>query len=124
MKESNRRADVRLRLAYPIRLDTGLAAEGLALGRTVTRNLSARGAYFATSDAAAYSVGTAVGVSITVPHRLPGAGHDVMLDLRGQARVVRMDAPDRLRTFTEDGIQLTGIALRFDEPLQFTFAWA
>lgn len=125
-REVNRRSDARLRLAYPIRLDAGSASEGRGLGRTVTRNLSARGAYFATSDTQGFVVGSAVGVSITVPHRLAGTGaaRDVTLDLRGQARVVRMDPPERLRTFTEDGVRLTGVALRFDEPLQFTYAWA
>ena len=123
MQETNRRSDSRLRLSYPIRLDAGEAEDGRALGRTVTRNLSARGAYFATFDDTGYAVGRSVGVSITVPHRLAGSEQDVLLDLRCQAQVVRVDAPSRLRAYTEDGVALSGIALRFDEPLQFNYAW-
>ena len=123
MPATNRRSDSRLRLAYPIRLDTGTADDGRALGRTVTRNLSARGAYFSTFDQEGYTVGRSVGVSITVPHRLAGSDRDVLLDLRCQAQVVRVDAPRRLRAYSEDGVALSGIALHFDEPLQFNYGW-
>lgn len=123
MQDSDRRLDSRLRLAYPIRIHPDRDGAGAALGQTVTRNLSARGAYFTTFDGARYRVGQEVAVAISVPHRLAGGGRDVILDLRGPARVVRIDAPARPRLCGEDGFVLTGVAVQFDDPLRFQYAW-
>lgn len=121
--DADRRADARLRLAYPIRIHEGGDATGRVLGQTVTRNLSARGAYFSTFDGPRYRVGQSLDVAISVPHRLAGSGREVLLDLRGQGRVVRVDAPGKPRLFGEDGFALTGVAVEFADPLRFQYAW-
>ncbi len=117
----DRRDNPRLRLSYPIRVlaeDEG----GRPLGHTVTQNLSARGAYFCTFHGAPYEVGRVVTVVISVPHRLASGGREVTLDLRGAGRVVRIEAPTR-RLNGEDGVAMTGIAIEFDCPLSFHYAW-
>jgi hypothetical protein len=123
MKAPNRRTASRLRLVYPIQLHAGGDVPGRLVGQTVTRDLSAGGAYFSTFDGGDYAVGQALDVSITVPHRLAGSERDVLLDLHGTARIVRKDPPQAKRLFGEDGRALTGVALRFDDPLRFSYAW-
>ena len=119
---TNRRNAPRLGLSYPIRLLKGGEAEG-RLGHTVTRDLSSRGAYFTTFDGRPYSVGQRVSVVISVPHRLSFGGDEVLLDLRGPAEVVRLEGPETHRAYGEDGLSLTGIAVRFDGPLAFRYGW-
>lgn len=126
LRQTERRAEARLTLAYPIRVEPAPAADEVPPGRplrTVTRDLSARGAYFTTYVGDAYAMGQELTVVITVPHRLAGSSTDVLLDLRGPARVVRKDTPARGAAFGENGLSLTGIALQFSEPLRFRFAW-
>jgi len=123
MQEPNRRNASRLRLGYPIQLHAGGDAPGRLVGQTVTRDLSAGGAYFSTFDGGDYAVGQAIDVSITVPHRLAWSEQDVLLDLRATARIVRKDTPRSPRLCGEDGRALTGVALRFDDPLRFNYAW-
>jgi hypothetical protein len=123
MNDADRRTDARLRLAYPIRIQEGGDAAGRVLGRTVTRNLSARGTYFSTFDGPRYRVGQTLDVAISVPHRLAGGGREVILDLRGQGRVVRVDAPGSPRMYGEDGFALTGVAVAFTDPLRFQYGW-
>lgn len=121
MEAREKRCDARLRLAYPIRVHR--TDEETEHGRTVTRNLSARGAYFSTFDGPAFAVGERVGVVISVPHRLADGTADVLLDLRGEARVVRVETPAEPPVYGEDGLSLTGVAVRFEEPLRFRYAW-
>lgn len=123
MKDTERRDGSRLRLVYPIRLHADGDRQGRIVGQMVTKNLSSRGAYFSTFDGGSYRVGQELGIAISVPHRMSGGARDVILDLRGTAKVVRMDGPSRSRMYGEDGYTLTGVALQFDEPLQFHYAW-
>ncbi|MCE9637866.1 MAG: PilZ domain-containing protein [Planctomycetes bacterium] len=123
MKDHNRRDGSRLRLVYPIRLHADGERHGRIVGQTVTKNLSSRGAYFSTFDAGSYRVGQELGIAICVPHRMTGSTRDVLLDLRGKAKVVRMDGPSTSRMYGEDGHTLTGVALQFEEPLEFHYAW-
>lgn len=119
---TNRRTTPRLVLSYPIRLNRSGDA-GAALGSTVTKDLSSRGAYFTTFDGAPYSVGQRVNLVISVPHRLAHGGDEILLDLRGAGSVVRLDGPRSHRTFGENGLALTGVAIEFDEPLRFRYGW-
>lgn len=123
MAFQERRTDSRLKLAYPIRIHRNGDADSAVLGQTVTRDLSARGAYFATFDGTEFKLGQSLGVAISVPHRLGQAGREVILDLRGRAKVVRIEAPSRTRLCGEDGFALTGVAVAFERPLQFRYAW-
>lgn len=120
---ADRRGDPRLRLSYPIRVSDGPDEAGATISRTVTRNVSARGAYFTTFDGAVFQVGQELGVAISVPHRLGDDGPEIVIDLRSRARVVRIDRPGSRRLYGEDGVALTGIALSFTDPLRFRFAW-
>jgi hypothetical protein len=120
---SEQRANQRLKLRYPIRVHAEEADDATVLGRTVTQNVGARGAYFSTFDAERYRVGQPVSVVLSVPHRLAGGGPDVVLDLRGRGRVVRIEGPARHRMFGEDGATLTGIAIEFAESLVFQYRW-
>ncbi len=119
---SNRRVHPRLHLCYPIRILAD-ASRGPVLGRTVTRNLSARGAYFSTFEGRSFRVGLPLSLSIRVPHRLAAERTDLMLDLTAQAKVVRVDGPAALRTFGENGFPLTGVAVEFETPLAFQYRW-
>ena len=123
MKDTERRDGSRLRLVYPIRLHADGEGHGRIVGQTVTRNLSSRGAYFSTFDGGSYRVGQEFGIAISVPHRMSGSQREVLLDLRGKARVVRLDTPRTTRMYGEDGHSLTGVALQFDQPLEFHYAW-
>ena len=71
-----------------------------------------------------FSVGQKVTVVVSVPHRLAGDGPEVLLDMRGLGRVVRMEGPERHRLYAEDGISLTGVAIEFAGPLSFQYRWA
>ena len=122
MTASERRIDARLRLSYPIRIQRS-GGVPTVLGQTVTRDLSARGAFFSTADGDAYSIGQEIEVSISVPHRFAAARREVLLDLRGPAQVVRLERPIRNGPYGEDGPVLTGVALRFGSPLHFRYAW-
>jgi len=126
-KGAERRTDPRLRLCYPIEVhtvDTGAPSTlgRTVLGRTVTQDLSARGAYFCTSAERPCEVGSGVSVLVTVPHTLASGGSEVSIDLRGNGRVVRIDSPAR-GSAGEDGVRLTGIAIEFNRPLDFSYAW-
>jgi hypothetical protein len=123
MREADRRTAARLHLAYPMDLRAGGAAAGRRIGRTVTGNLSARGVYFTTFDGDHFSVGKALDISISVPHRVTGSSREILLDLRGSARVVRKDAPRSPRLCGENGGTLTGVALHFENPLRFDYHW-
>jgi hypothetical protein len=120
---AERRTTPRLGLSYPIRLLRQGETGGGLLGHTVTRDLSARGAYFSTFDGRTYSVGQRVNVVISVPHRLSSGGKEILLDLRGDASVVRLDGPEVHRLYGENGLMLTGVAVEFDEPLHFRYGW-
>jgi hypothetical protein len=120
---AERRTTPRLGLSYPIRLLREGETGGGLLGHTVTKDLSARGAYFSTFDGRTYRVGQRVNVVISVPHRLSSGGKEILLDLRGSAAVVRLEGPAAHRTYGENGLALTGVAVAFDEPLQFRYGW-
>ena len=137
---TNRRNSPRLGLSYPIRLAGESDAHGGVsdgsrlgpgerswrgerLGQSVTRDLSSRGAYFTTFDGGPFSVGQRVSVVISVPHRLAFGGDQVMLDLRGPGQVVRLEGARTHRTYGEDGLALTGVAVQFDGPLDFRYGW-
>jgi len=122
-RRSEQRTNQRLKLHYPIRVEGENANDATALSRTVTQNVGARGAYFSTFEAEPYRVGQAVSVVLSVPHRLSGGGPDVVLDLRGRGRVVRVEGPESHRTFGEDGATLTGVAIEFSGSLVFQYRW-
>ncbi len=134
--DAERRTDPRLRLCYPIEIRSVVVGKATVVQRTVTQDLSARGAYFCMEDdplggdpkgnGPTCEVGLPVVVVVRVPHRLASNGssdgRDVSLDLRGDGRIVRMDSPAR-GTAGEDGVRLTGIAVEFSRPLDFSYAW-
>lgn len=121
--EREARKDQRLKLRYPIRVEgpAGAGAGGV-LARTVTHNVGARGAYFTTFDGESFHPGQSVVVTVSVPHRLDG-GPEVLLDLRGEARVVRVEGPEVHRKFGEDGRILQGVAVAFPRSLSFQYRW-
>jgi hypothetical protein len=119
---SERRQHPRLGLTYPIQVGTAHPEGRRPEEHTVTRNLSARGAYFCTFREPPWRAGAMVSVVVSVPHRLADGGGEVMLDLRGKARVVRVEQP-AVGTNGEDGVPLAGVALEFDAPLTFQYAW-
>ena len=54
---------------------------------------------------------------------LVGRGYHVAsIDLRGHARIVRVDLPAR-GSAGEDGVVLAGVALEFERPLDFSYSW-
>ena len=124
-KRTNQRSNPRLKLCYPIRVncDAGAGTDAPAPTRTVTQNVGARGAYFSTFDGADYRVGQNVAVALSVPHRLAEGAQEVVLDLRGCGRVVRVEGPHVHRAFGEDGTVLTGVAIEFAQSLTFQFRW-
>ena len=122
-RRSEQRVNQRLKLHYPIRVDSDVASGATVLGRTVTQNVGARGAYFSTFEADQYRVGQPVSVVLSVPHRLTGGGPDVVLDLKGRGRVVRVEGPEKHRKFGEDGATLTGVAIEFAASLSFQYRW-
>jgi hypothetical protein len=122
-RRPEQRSNQRLKLHYPIQVQDENAPEAAAIGRTVTQNVAARGAYFSTFEAGQYRVGQAVSVVLSVPHRLAAGGPDVVLDLRGSGRVVRIEGPERHRAFGEDGSTLTGVAIEFAGSLTFQYRW-
>lgn len=122
-RRTEQRENPRLALRYPIRVSIDGMEGASVSGRTVTCNVAARGAYFRTFDGDAYRVGQPVSVTLSVPHRLAAGGQEVMLDLAGTGRVVRIEGPREHRSFGEDGATLTGIALEFSDSLHFHYRW-
>lgn len=122
-ERAEKRTNPRLKLRYPIQVKRESGSGDSVLGRTVTQNLGARGAYFSTFDAEGFRVGQAVAVVLSVPHRLAAAGQEVMLDLRGRGRVVRVEGPEVHKTYGEDGTTLAGVAIEFASPLTFHYRW-
>lgn len=119
---AERRANPRLSLSYPIEVQ--LKEVGQAGGtRSVTTNLSARGAYFKTFSWEHFTMGSRVGVTVLVPHPMQ-AGRDVMeLNMMTQGTVCRMDRVNGREALGEDGLALKGVAVRFDSPLSFNYKW-
>lgn len=122
-RRSEQRDNPRLKLHYPIRVETARESGATVLGRTVTQNVAARGAYFSTFDAGLFRVGQQVSVVLSVPHRLAAGGDEVMLDLRGRGRVVRIEGPEVHGRYGEDGTTLAGVAVEFSESLSFQYRW-
>jgi hypothetical protein len=122
-ERAEKRGNPRLKLRYPIQVRRDDDPSDAVLGRTVTQNLGARGAYFSTFDAEGFRVGQAVTVVLAVPHKLAAAGQEVMLDLRGRGRVVRVDGPEVVRVYGEDGKSPAGVAIEFATPLSFHYRW-
>ncbi len=122
-RRSEQRDNPRLKLHYPIRVETRGSSDATALSRTVTQNVAARGAYFSTFDADVFKVGQQVSVVLSVPHRLASGGENVMLDLRGEGRVVRIEGPQVHGRYGEDGTTLAGVAIAFSESLSFQYRW-
>jgi len=120
---AEKRSNPRLKLRYPIRIARSDEASPTLMGRTVTKDLGARGAYFSAFETEPFAVGQEVTVVVTVPHRLAAGGHEVMLDMHGDARVVRVEDPSVHRRFGEDGASLAGIAVEFAGPLSFHYRW-
>jgi hypothetical protein len=123
--DDERRVHPRLRLCYPIRVERDADAGPCTLARTVTENVGARGAYFSTSSPGPYAVGQAVRVVVRVPHRMGSRANaaDVMLEMQGRGRVVRVDGPTARGVYGEDGIDLSGVAIEFAGPLSFSYRW-
>lgn len=122
-RPDDRRETPRLRLSYPIVLREQ-AGEEEPRRTNVTWNVSASGAYFGTFEATRYGVGARFDVLITVPHRPTSGGPEVVLGMRAAGSVVRVDGPTSHRRYGEDGLPLAGVAVRFDEPLDFRYGWA
>src|SRR5262245_5027102 len=122
-KKSEQRTSPRLTLRYPIRVESEKGARASVLGRTVTQNVAARGAYFSTFDGGSYRVGQSVNVELEVPHRM-AAGPEVVLRRRGVGKVVRTEGPKVHRRYGEDGKTLTGVAIEFSGSLGFQYRWA
>jgi hypothetical protein len=121
--KAEKRSNPRLKLRYPIRIARGDDPEAAVVGRTVTKDLGPRGAYFSTFQTEPYVVGECVSVVVTVPHRLAAGGQEVLLDMRGTARVVRVEGPSEHRRYGEDGAALAGVAIEFANPLTFHYRW-
>jgi hypothetical protein len=119
---SERREHPRLHLSYPIRIGDAEPEGRRPQEHTVTQNLSARGAYLCTFREPPWESGAIVSVVVSVPHRLASSDHEVTLDLRGRARVVRIETPAP-GTAGENGVPLSGVALEFEAPLSFQYAW-
>lgn len=123
MQDSTERRDhPRLHLSYPIQIGAAEPEGSRPQEHTVTQNVSSRGAYFCTFNTPQWEPGAHVSVVVSVPHQLAGSGPEVTLDLRGRARVVRVETP-AAGLAGEDGVPLSGVALEFDAPLQFQYAW-
>ncbi len=122
-ERSDKRTNPRLNLRYPIQVTRLEDSRATVLGRTVTQNLGARGAYFSTFETAPYPVGQEVTIVLSVPHRLAAGGHEVMLDMRGRGRIVRVEGPQTSRRFGEDGVSPVGVAVEFAGPLSFHYRW-
>ena len=114
---SERRHDPRLPLCYAIQVTAARSEAARPAERTITQNLSARGAYFCTFREPPWKAGAHVAVLVSVPHRLAVDGGEIMLGLRGRARVVRLETP-AVNLAGEDGVPLSGVALEFDGPLR------
>jgi hypothetical protein len=122
-ERAEKRTNPRLNLRYPIQIARAERAGATVLGRTVTQNLGARGAYFSTFETAPFSIDQEVTVTLTVPHRLAAGGHEVMLDMRGRGRIVRVEGPEVHRRYGEDGASPVGVAVEFAGPLSFHYRW-
>jgi hypothetical protein len=122
-RKSEQRTSPRLTLRYPIKVESEKGTRAAVLGRTVTQNVAARGAYFSTFDGASYRIGQSVNVELEVPHRM-ATGPEVMLHLRGVGKVVRIEGPKVHRRYGEDGRTLTGVAIEFTGSLKFNYRWA
>lgn len=101
-----RRRDPRLELRCPIRFR---APGSGARGRSVTQNVSARGAYFRTVAWGELQVGDELEVSLAVAQ--PGAS-GAQIDLSGRGRVARIEAPADV-----EELSVGGVALEFESAL-------
>lgn len=123
LARTDKRANPRLKLCYPI--EVAVREDGRQGGtRSVTTNLSARGAYFKTFAWAELSVGSCVEVRIVVPHSLVGGEESIQLQMQTTGRIRRMDLIVGRDALGEDGLPLKGVAVEFDAPLAFQYFWA
>ncbi len=121
MRPSNeRRQNPRLSLSYPIELNVREPGESGGT-RGVTANLCARGAYFKTFSWDAFRAGQSVSVNIQVPHAMVTGSEQIRIDMQAPARVRRMDSISGREALGEDGLDLRGVAVEFDTPLEFHF---
>ena len=121
-RQSEKRSNPRLALSYPIEMQVNQEGEA---GRTrgVTSNLSARGAYFKTFAWQSFREGQRVMVKVRVPHPLQAGEELINLDMRADGEVLRLERILGREGFGEDGVDLKGVAIRFDEPLEFSYFW-
>ena len=118
-----RRSDPRLKLAYPIEIHVHVP--GRCGGtRGVTANLSARGAYFKTFEWSPFKAGLPVKVTIQVPHPFLSGDQVVLLVMTVSGTVQRLDRVMGREALGEDGLDLKGLAVRFEAPLEFSYFWA
>ncbi|MHC4473000.1 MAG: PilZ domain-containing protein [Planctomycetota bacterium] len=121
--ETDRRGNPRLSLTYPIEVQ--VQEPGRFGGtRGVTANLSARGAYFKTFEWEPFSAGRSVRVTIQVPHPFLSGDEVVQLTMTVAGRVRRLDRIVGREALGEDALDLKGVALVFDTPLEFDYYWA
>ena len=121
MRSSNeRRQNPRLALSYPIELSVREPGEAGGT-RAVTANLCARGAYFKTFSWDPFRAGQSVSVKIQVPHAMVEGDEQIRIDMNAPARVKRMESIQGREALGEDGLDLRGVAVEFDEPLQFRY---
>ena len=120
--QSDRRENPRLKLSYPIEMSVREEGE-VGSARSVTANLSARGAYFKTFGWQDFREGQRVSVKIRVPHRLQAGEEAIQLHMRAEGRLLRIDPTPEQEAFGEDGVAMGGIAVKFDAPLEFRYLW-
>ncbi len=118
-----RRKNPRLTLNYPIELSVREPGEAGGT-RGVTANLCARGAYFKTFAWDSFREGQRVTVKIQVPHAIVSGPEQVRLDLSAGGLVRRLDAILGREALGEDGLDLRGVAVQFDAPLEFSYLFA
>lgn len=121
MRPTNeRRQNPRLTLSYPIELSVREPGEAGGT-RGVTSNLCARGAYFKTFSWTPFRAGQSVSVNIQVPHATVDGDGQIRIDMKAAARVTRLESIQGREALGEDGLDLRGVAVEFDAPLEFKY---
>jgi hypothetical protein len=119
-QNDERRQNPRLELSYPIELSVKEPGEAGGT-RAVTANLCARGAYFKTFSWSPFRAGQNVSVRIQVPHSMMSGNDQIRIDMQATAKVSRMESVGGREALGEDGLDLRGVAVEFEAPLEFHY---
>ena len=119
-QNDERRQNPRLELSYPIELNVKEPGEAGGT-RAVTANLCARGAYFKTFSWDAFRAGQSVCVKIQVPHAMVTGSEQFRIDMQASAKIRRMESVEGREALGEDGLDLRGVAVEFEAPLEFRY---